>query len=131
MPINENIFSDIITYMPDEKFYGMLGLARNAGCLKTGAAAVQACVRSNAKPHLVIIADNASDNTKRDMWGLCHHYGVPFITVMTGERLGESVGSAASVKLAAVTEKGFAEMLTTLVAQYRTPDDRGANRRGD
>ncbi len=80
-----------------------------AGKLVTGDEGVMAAVKSgDAK--LVIVAEDASDNTRKKMNDKCRSYRVPIMEFGSRDELGQSIGKAERVVIA-VTDKGFAQML--------------------
>ena len=58
-------------YLLTKSTLGMLGLARRAGKLSPGVAPTLSAIRSNKKPALVLVADEASEATKSKLWGVC------------------------------------------------------------
>jgi len=93
----------------NHRFFNNLGLAMRAGKLATGEEAVLNAIRSgDAK--LVIMAEDASENTRKKFNDKCNSYEVPLLTVGDREQLGGSIGKEARV-LVAVTDGGFANML--------------------
>ncbi len=93
----------------DHKLLSYLGLAMRAGKLITGEETVLKAVRS-AQAALVVIAGDASDNTKKKFSDKCGYYNVPFAIVETREDLGKSIGKMDRVVIA-VTDQGFAKMI--------------------
>jgi len=92
------------------KVKSQLGLAQRAGKLATGDEIVLKAIR-NKQARLVIIAADASDNTKKKFRDKCKSYGVPLAIGFTRTELGESIGKLQRVVLA-VTDDGFATMMT-------------------
>lgn len=80
-----------------------------AGKLVTGDEGVLKAIRSgDAK--LVIIAEDASPNTRKKFQDKCLFYGVPLMEVGTKAELGGSIGKEMRVILG-VLDGGFAHML--------------------
>lgn len=90
----------------NDKVLGMLGLARRAGKLQGGETQVLDAVRSG-KAQLVIIAADASDNSKKLFNDKCSYYHVPVYEYGAKETIGH-----ASV---AVTDKNFSEAVRRLL----------------
>jgi len=80
-----------------------------AGKLVTGDEGVMAAIKSG-ETKLVIVAEDASDNTRKKFKDKCSYYRVPLIEFGTRDELGASIGKAERVVIA-VTDKGFAHML--------------------
>lgn len=95
--------------MTNDKFFSNLGLAMRAGKLVTGEEMVIDAVRSG-EAKLVIVAEDASDNTYKKINDKCSYYHVPIHQIGRREQLGSSIGKEARVAIA-VTDAGFARML--------------------
>ncbi len=80
-----------------------------AGKLVTGDESVLKEVRSG-EAKLVVIAEDASDNTKKKFRDKCSYYNVPILEVFSRAELGASIGKAERVVIG-VTDTGFAQML--------------------
>lgn len=63
---------------------------------------------------LVIVAEDASDNTKKMFTNMCEFYEVPMFVYGTKDELGHSMGKEMRASLA-VTDSGFAKSLTKLL----------------
>ena len=63
---------------------------------------------------LVIVAEDASDNTKKMFTNMCEFYEVPMFVYGTKDELGHSMGKEIRASLA-VTDSGFAKSLTKLL----------------
>ncbi|WP_435921205.1 L7Ae/L30e/S12e/Gadd45 family ribosomal protein [Paenibacillus sp. DYY-L-2] len=91
------------------KMLSRLGLATRAGKLLTGDELVLKTIRSS-EAKLVIVAADASANTRKKFRDKCRAYEVPLIIGFDRERLGSSVGKPERVVLA-LTDQGFADMI--------------------
>lgn len=69
----------------------MIGLAMKAGKVAAGEFAVEKSVKEG-KAFLVVIALDASDNTKKKFRDMCTYYKVETAEAMTKERLGHAIG---------------------------------------
>lgn len=92
-----------------DKFYSALGLAMRARKLVTGEETVLKAIRSG-EARLVIIAEDASDGTRKKFHDKCASYGVPIIEAGSRESLGASIGKETRVSIA-VADEGFANLL--------------------
>ena len=63
--------------------------------------------------HLVIVGEDASDNTKKMFRNMCDFYHVPVFFYGTKEELGHAMGKELRASLA-VTDPGFAKSLLKL-----------------
>ena len=99
--------------MKQDKWMSLLGLANRAGKVVTGEElVVKAIQRQRVK--VVLLAADASDNTKKKILDKCDHYQIPVRFVPNRYTLGKSVGKNARV-VAAITDKGFSEKLKLLL----------------
>ena len=95
--------------MQNNKILSMLGLCMKAGRIKSGAFATDDAVKS-LKAYLVIIAEDASDNTKKEFSNMCSYYEIPFWEYGTKESLGRAIGKEER-SVVAVCDEGFANSL--------------------
>ena len=90
----------------DKRILSMFGLAARAGRIASGEFQTETAVKSGAAS-LVVIAEDASENTKKLFSDKCSFYKVPVITLGTKEELGHSIGKEFRASLA-VLDEGFA-----------------------
>lgn len=95
--------------MKPDRLRSMIGIAQKAGKLASGEFSAESSVKSG-EAKLVIIAGDASDNTKKLFNNKCKHYGVPVMEILTKEELGHSIGKEYRA-VAAVLDKGIAEAI--------------------
>ena len=95
--------------MDSNKVYSLLGLSMRAGKLKSGEFAVLEAIRGH-KAELVIVSEDASDNTKKQFNDKCKFYDVPIFFFGNKEELGHAIGKDVRTSLA-ITDKGFAQSL--------------------
>lgn len=91
----------------------LLGLANRARKLISGEELVIKDVRNN-KVKLVILANDASQNTFKKVTDKCASYSVPVVTVDDRYQLGQSIGKDARV-VVGVIDDGFAKKLIKLL----------------
>lgn len=96
--------------MTTNKTLQRLGLAMRAGKVVTGDEIVLKAIRSS-EAKMVILAGDASDNTKKKFRDKCGTYKIPLVIGFDRESLGTSVGKPERVVLA-VTDQGFAELIS-------------------
>ena len=97
------------------KFFSILGLAKRAGMVLAGEALVENAVRQ-AQAKLLILAKDASDNTKKKFHNSALYYGIPIIEVGTKSELGHAIGEEYRA-IVAVTDSGFVEKLQQILEQ--------------
>ena len=95
--------------MKTDNILSTLGLAMRAKCLVSGEFMTESVVKSNAA-HLVIIAKDVSENTRKKFNNMCEYYHVPIREYATKDELGHSLGKEFRASLA-VTDKGFAQAI--------------------
>lgn len=96
-----------------DKVLSMLGMAMRAGKVASGEFSVEKSVKTG-KSRLVIVAEEASDNTKKMFTNMCTYYNVPIYFYSSKEVLGHAIGknSRASVS---VQDNGFADTIINLM----------------
>jgi len=92
-----------------QKVFGLIGLAKRAGKLSLGESGVKDAVRYG-KAKLVIIARDASDNTKKSITDSCKFYNVKYYTFAEKESLGHAVGNSFNVAVA-ILDEGFGQSI--------------------
>ena len=92
--------------MTDKKILSLFGLAARAGRIASGEFQTETAVKDQTA-YLVIVAEDASENTKKLFSDKCSFYKVPVITLGTKEELGHSIGKEFRASLA-VLDEGFA-----------------------
>ena len=91
------------------KVLSLLGLAKRAGKVVSGEFSTEAAVKS-AKAYLVVVSEEASENTKKKFSNMCTYYRVPIYFYGKKEELGKCIGQEFRASLA-VTDTGFSEAL--------------------
>ncbi len=95
--------------MKNDRILSMLGLAARARKLVSGEFSVDKAIKER-KAYLVVVAEDASDNTKKEMRDACDFYGVPYMEHGTKDTLGHAIGKEIRAS-AAVTDEGLAKAL--------------------
>ena len=75
----------------NDKVISLLGLAERAGKIASGEFAAEKAVKTG-KARLIIVAEDASDNTKKKFSDMCKYYQVPFACYSQKELLGHGIG---------------------------------------
>ena len=73
------------------KELSLLGLAAKAGRVVSGEFATEKAVKAG-KARLVLVAGDASDNSRKKFSDMCAYYKVPVYFVGTKEELGGAIG---------------------------------------
>ncbi len=95
--------------MNENKIYGYLGLAARGRKLVSGEFMTEKAVKEGSA-RLVILAEDASDNTKKMFGNMCEFYQVPLYTMSNKELLGHTIGKQICASLA-VTDDGLAKAI--------------------
>ena len=105
--------------MNDEKrMLGLVSLAQRSGRIASGEFMTEKAVK-DGRASLVIIAADASDNTKKKFHNMCTFYQVPVIRLSEKETLGHSIGRSERSSLA-VMDEGFAKAILKAFETYST-----------
>ncbi len=89
--------------MNKTKILSLLGLAMKAGKIVSGEFSTEKAVKTG-KGYLVVVAEEASDNTKKKFSNMCHFYQVPIAYLGTKEELGRTIGKEFRASLAVLDE---------------------------
>ena len=93
----------------DKKILSMFGLAARAGRVASGEFQTETAVKSGTAC-LVIVAEDASENTKKLFRDKCAFYDVPVVLLGTKEELGHAIGKEYRASLA-ILDEGFADTI--------------------
>ena len=69
----------------------MIGLAQKAGKVASGEFSTEKAVKEH-KAYMVIVADDSSDNTKKNFKNMCEYYKVPVYFFSNKDDLGHAIG---------------------------------------
>ena len=95
--------------MRQNKVLSLVGLAPKAGRTVSGEFSTEKAVKSG-QAGLVIVSEEASDNTKKKFHNMCTYYKVPLYVFETKEELGSAMGKEFRASLA-VLDEGFGSAL--------------------
>ncbi len=84
----------------------MIGLCRRANQLVSGEFPVEKAIK-DGQAYLVIIADDASANTKKKFTNMCNFRSIPFVMKFTKESLGKAIGKDIRATVC-ITDENFA-----------------------
>ena len=98
-----------------QKVLNLIGLATKAGKTASGEFMTEKSVKSG-KAFLVIVSEEASDNTRKMFTNMCTYYKVPLYFFGTKEELGHSMGREMRAS-AAVLDSGLAKALVKQLNQ--------------
>ena len=96
-----------------KKLLNMIGLATRARKVVSGEFSTEKSVKSG-RSHLVIVSEEASDNTKKMFTNMCTYYKVPIYLFGTKDELGHAMGQEFRASLS-VEDVGFAKSMAGLM----------------
>jgi len=99
----------------NKKILSLLGLATRSRNVVSGEFMTEKSVKDGTAK-LVIVAQDASDNTKKEFGDMCKHYKVEYAFFGTKNELGRSMGKEMRASLS-VTDLGFAESIKKLMQE--------------
>lgn len=105
-----------------ERIYSFLGLATKAGKLLSGDETCERALKTG-KVYLVIVSEDASDNTKKKFRDMCSYRDVEIRYFGEKEMLGRFTGKKVR-SVVAIAERGFAGHLREMI------DNRGIEHGG-
>ncbi len=85
--------------MKQDKALAMIGLAAKGGNVVSGGFSVEKAIKSK-KASLVILASDASDNSKKHFSDMCAYRKIPCMEYALQEQLGKCIGKEHRVCLA-------------------------------
>ena len=99
--------------MRPDRIQSFIGLAAKAGKTASGEFAAEKAVKSG-KAYLVIVACDASANSKKKFSDMCRYYKVPIVHYGDKEMLGYIIGKEIRAMIA-VTDPGFAVKIEKMI----------------
>lgn len=95
--------------MKPDRTLSMLGIAAKSGNVQSGEFSTEKAVKCG-QAKLVIVAEDASDNTKKKFENMCEFYHVPCKIYAPKETLGHFIGKEYRASLA-ITNAGIADTI--------------------
>lgn len=92
-----------------QKQLNLIGLATKAGKIKSGEFSTEQSVKKG-RARLVIVSEEASENTKKKFQDMCRHYHVNICFFGSRAELGRFTGNELRASLS-VEDAGFAEAI--------------------
>lgn len=97
------------------RVFGLLGLAAKAGKVQSGEFSTEKSVKSG-RAYLVIVSEEASENTKKKFRNMCTYYEVPLYILSDKEALGHAMGKEFRASLA-VQDANFAQAIMKVLGK--------------
>lgn len=92
-----------------DKLFSMLGFAMKSGNVVTGESTCLIHIKKNSV-HLVIVAEDASENTKKLFKNKANHRNIPYRIYGSKSSLGDNIGKSDRATIA-IKDRGFAKKL--------------------
>ena len=92
-----------------DRVISMISIAAKGRNLVSGEFAVEKAVKCG-KAYLVIVAEDASDNTKKQFSNMCEFYEVPMVVYGNKDTLGHFIGTQMRANIA-ITDEGIANSI--------------------
>ena len=96
-----------------DRVLSLLGIAARGRNLVSGEFAVEKAVKER-KAFLVIVAHEASDNTKKKFRNMCEFYEVPIAEYGTKDSLGHAIGKEERSSIG-ITDQGLSNGILKLI----------------
>lgn len=97
------------------KIFSYIGLATKSGTIKSGEFSTEKAVKEG-RAKLVIVAVDASDNTKKKFSNMCKFYHIPLFFYGEKTQLGHAMGKEFRASLALLDE----HMSDAVIKQFHT-----------
>lgn len=97
----------------EKKVYNLLGIATKSRNVASGEFSTEKAVKEH-KAALVIVANDASDNTKKMFHNMCTYYNVPVYFFGDKDNLGHAMGKEFRASLT-VFDKGLADAIEKIL----------------
>lgn len=101
--------------MSQNRVFSLIGLARRSRNLVSGEFMTEKAVKEGSAA-LVIVADDASNNTKKKFHNMCAFYEVPIFEYGLKDDLGHAMGQEFRASLA-ILDQGFAKSIAKLLTK--------------
>ena len=95
--------------MQNDRVLNLIGLAQKAGKVVSGEFMTEKAVKTG-EAALVILAEDASENTQKKFRNMCEFYQVPLRIHAAKDHLGHAMGKELRASLA-VVDNGFAQAI--------------------
>lgn len=100
--------------MKPDKILSYIGLSAKAGKIASGEFSTEKAVKEG-KAKLVIVAEDASDNTKKLFTNMCAYYKTPIYFYSTKNELGYAMGRELRASLA-LLDQGLADAVMKVMS---------------
>ncbi|MBO4900885.1 MAG: ribosomal L7Ae/L30e/S12e/Gadd45 family protein [Lachnospiraceae bacterium] len=105
-----------------DRVLSLLGLAMKAGKVVSGETSTESAVKS-LQAYLVVVAEDASENTRKHFTDMCNYRDIPIVTYSTREELGRAIGKDYRSNLA-VTDEGLSGSIIKAMETLNKEEDK-------
>ena len=105
--------------MSQDSILSMIGLAKRAGKVVSGEFSTEKAVKEN-KAKLVIVSEDASNNTKKLFSKKCFFYSIPVIMYSDKVSLGHSIGQELRTSVGIIDE----DFAKAIISKYEKIDNK-------
>ena len=99
----------------EERLFGMIAISKKAGKLFVGEARAEEVIRSG-KADVIILSEDASDNTKKQFWNMASFRNIPIVYIKDRYTFGRIIGKKFAVS-AVISDKGLSQAVIRLSGQ--------------
>lgn len=107
----------IVAPATEKQVLSLLSLCARQGAAKSGEFLTEQTIKEH-KAVLVIVASDASDNTKKNFKDSCEFYSVPFRVFGTKETIGHAIGRETRASMA-LTNAGLSQKIIGLIDELQ------------
>lgn len=97
----------------EDKILSFIGLARKAGKVAIGEAMCEKSIR-NGNACILIVADDASMNTKKKFINACTYRSIPYRFFSSKESVGKAIGKG-TIAVICIIDSGFAGKIGQMI----------------
>ena len=105
--------------MPNDKILSMIGLAKRAGKVTSGAPLCEKDIKTK-KSKLIIIATDTTQNGKKSIVDACRYYDIEYIEYSDKELLAKAIGIDGFRTVVSVNDKNFSDAILVKYAELKT-----------
>lgn len=99
----------------DKKLLQFMGLCQRAGKMASGETGVLSAIKDGSA-ELIIVAENASDNTKKKFSDSAKYYDRKIVVFGDKFEMGSAIGKDERAVIA-IKDKGFADKIAKMIAE--------------
>lgn len=115
MSLSNSEEAELLAVAAKKRMLSLLGLAEKAGYVASGEFSTEKSVKEG-KAYVVIVAEDASDNTKKMFRNMCTFYQVPIYFQCEKTELGHAIGKEFRASLA-INNEGMAKSIEKYLKQ--------------